>query len=248
MTARDSEVLLRVRGLSKTYDGREALRVEELDVPRGVTCCIVGPTGAGKTTLLRLLDLLETPTSGTISLGGSPMPRNGRGIVAWRRRMALVPQRPGLFDLTVAGNVQYGLQVRGLRGPEARDRVAWALAEVGLAGYASRRAATLSGGESQRLALARALVLDPEVLLLDEPTANLDPAGVALVEGLVKKLRRRGTTLLLVTHNVFQARRLADKVVFLLAGRVVEQGPASQVFSSPRDPRTAAFLAGELVC
>jgi len=163
-----------------------------------------------------------------------------------RRRVTTVFQQPILLNRSVHANVHYGLRLRGLR--DANHQVEDALGQVGLAGLAHQRARTLSGGEAQRVSLARAMVLQPDVLLLDEPTANLDPYNVGLIEEIVRSLNdRQGTTIVLVTHNVFQARRLAHRVGLLLEGRVVEVADTTTFFESPQDPRTAAFVRGEMV-
>ena len=153
---------------------------------------------------------------------------------------------PSLFNTSVLGNVAYGLKLRGVR--DAKARAAEFLDRLGMGSLAKEHPSTISFGETQRVALARALIIEPEVLLLDEPTANLDPYNVALVEDLMMKARREmGTTIVLVTHNVFQARRLADRTALLLDGKVVEVGPTESLFSGARDPRTKAFLGGEMV-
>jgi tungstate transport system ATP-binding protein len=242
-----SEAVLTVDNVSKQYGPREVLRVERLSFAAGRIHGVMGPSGAGKSTLLRLLNLLERPTAGRILY-------RGRDVYAYRpqlelqRRMAMVFQKPVLFDGTVYENVAYGLRVRGARGPEAAGKVDDALRRVGLEPLRRARALTLSGGEAQRVAMARALVLEPDVLLLDEPTSNLDPNNVALLEGLIRGASGgNGTAVILVTHNVFQAQRLADRVIFLYEGRVVEEGPAAQVFEAPGDERTRAFIRGEMV-
>jgi tungstate transport system ATP-binding protein len=151
-----------------------------------------------------------------------------------------------LLNRSVHANVRYGLRLRGLR--DSAHRVQDALEQVGLASLSRQRARTLSGGEAQRVSLARAMVLQPQVLLLDEPTANLDPYNVSLIEEIVRSLNEReGTTIVLVTHNVFQARRLAHRVGLLLEGRIVEVAQEATFFESPQDPRTAAFVRGEIV-
>ena len=204
---------------------------------------LVGPSGAGKSTLLRLLNFLETPPAGTITYDGHPL--NGATPLDLRRQVTTVFQRPVLLRGTVRDNVAYGL---GLRGQRDHGLVHEIIGKVGLAELAHAQAHTLSGGEMQRVALARALVLRPRVLLLDEPTANLDPYNVGLIEEIVRTHNAEsGTTVVLVTHNVFQAQRLADRVGFLLGGKLVEVAETRTFFESPRDPRTLAFVRGEMV-
>jgi len=233
-----------LRVVVKLYGQREVLHLDHLEIPRGEITCVVGPNGAGKSSLLRLLNFLESPTSGQITFDGQPI--NGKVPLPLRRRVTTVFQRPILLSGSVRENVAYGLRLRGEKEVEARTRRV--LEQVGLTGMARASARTLSGGEAQRVALARAIVIEPEVLLLDEPTANLDPYNGTLIEKIVAELNReRGTTIVVVTHNVFQARRLAHRVAFLLGGRGIEVAPAEQFFAAPADPRTAAFVRGEMV-
>jgi tungstate transport system ATP-binding protein len=207
---------------------------------------LVGPSGAGKSTLLRLLNFLESPTHGTIRFLDTGHGPNSSVPLDLRRKVTTVFQRPLLLNRSVSANVAYGLGVRGERNTDSR--VESALDQVGLAHLRRQRARTLSGGEAQRVALARAIVLEPKVLLLDEPTANLDPYNVGVIEENVTELnQKRGTTMVLVTHNVFQARRLAHRVVLLLEGRIIEIADVITFFESPRDSRTAAFVRGEMV-
>jgi len=230
----------------KSYGGREVLHVDSLEIRRGEVFGIVGPSGSGKSTLLRLLDFLEPPTAGQIHFQNHSV--NGAGSVplAIRRQVTTVFQKPVLMNTTVYDNVAYGIKIRGEKGIESK--VKEALAQVGLMEFASAPVRTLSGGEAQRVALARAMVVAPQVLLLDEPTANLDPYNVGLIEGIVADLnRRKGTTIVLVTHNVFQAKRLAHRVALLLEGKIIEVATTEQFFSSPSDPRTLAFVRGEMV-
>jgi tungstate transport system ATP-binding protein len=241
-----SQPIYQLREVTKTYNGRQVLRADHLDIRRGEIFALVGPSGAGKSTLLRLLNFLEPPTSGAIRFLDAeftpyrPMP------LKLHRRVTTVFQRPLLLNRSVWANVNYGPQLRGQRN--AAGQVAEALEQVGLSSLARQQARTLSGGEAQRVALARAIVLQPDVLLLDEPTANLDPYNVGLIEDIVQKLNRdQGTTLVLVTHNVFQAKRLAHRVALLLEGQMVEVSDVNTFFGSPRDPRTAAFVRGEMV-
>jgi len=235
--------LYQLRGVTRAYGRRRVVDVEALDVERGEIMCLVGPSGSGKSTLLRLLNFLEPPTAGIILFDGQPVPPDPP--LDLLRRVTTVFQRPILLNRSVRDNVAYGLRLRGL---SLDGRVDEALDRVGLTAFAHQPAHKLSGGELQRAALARALVLDPEVLLLDEPTANLDPYNVGLIESIVRaQNRERGTTVVLVTHNVFQARRLASQAGLLLEGKIVEVAPVEPFFDSPRDPRTAAFVRGEMV-
>ncbi|MBW3542066.1 MAG: ATP-binding cassette domain-containing protein [Planctomycetes bacterium] len=241
----DSPAAYHVRQVVKSYGRVQAVDVERLDVAAGEVLCLLGPTGAGKSTLLRLLAALEAPTSGEVIFAGGPLGTEAAAAV--RRRVTLVFQRAVLLTDTVRANVEYGLKLRGMRG-DAASRIAAVLDRLGLAALADRPAATLSGGQTQLVALARALVLEPEVLLLDEPTANLDPARVALVEEVIgEDKRRRGTTVVWATHNMFQARRVADRVALLLSARLVEAAPTEAFFNRPGDPRTADFVAGRMV-
>ncbi|MEW5785984.1 MAG: ATP-binding cassette domain-containing protein, partial [Bacillota bacterium] len=164
------------------------------------------------------------------------------------RRMTLVAQNPLLFMTSVRENVSYGLKARGCTRAETRRRVDDLLAQLGLHDLAERRADSLSGGEAQRVALARAVAFEPELLLLDEPTANLDPANVELIENMILHLNRfSGMTIIMVTHNIFQARRVAHRVIFINQGRIVEMGNTAEIFSSPRNERTRSFIEGRMV-
>jgi len=241
-----SEFIYQLRDVTKEYGGRCVLQVDHLDIRRGEIFALVGPSGAGKSTLLRLLNFLELPTTGCIHFldaefnPSRPMPLN------LSRRVTTVFQRPLLLNRSVGANVSYGLRLRGQRN--SSHLIEAALDQVGLRAIARQRARTLSGGEAQRVALARAIVLQPDVLILDEPTANLDPYNVGLIEDIIGTLNReRGTTLVLVTHNVFQAKRLAHRVALLLEGQIVEVSDVETFFESPRDRRTAAFVHGEMV-
>lgn len=234
--------LYQLNDVKQTYAGRTVLDVERLSVMAGEILAVVGPSGAGKSTLLRLLNFLESPTAGTILFEGQPVP--AQPPLALVRRVTTVFQRPLLLNRPVRDNVAYGLL---LRGETADGRVNEALERVGLTGLAGEAAHKLSGGEMQRVALARALVLRPEVLLLDEPTANLDPYNVGLIESIAREWNgTHQTTIVLVTHNVFQARRLAHRAGLLLGGKLVELAPTADFFERPRDSRTAAFVKGEM--
>jgi tungstate transport system ATP-binding protein len=215
-------------------------------VAHGEKVALVGPSGAGKSTLLRLLNFLEPPSQGIIRFADAEFGPTQSVPLELRRRVTTVFQRPILLNRTVWANVNYGLWLRGQR--DVGNLVWAALEQVGLKDLARQHARTLSGGELQRVALARAMVLQPDVLLLDEPTANLDPYNVGLIEDIARTLNReKGTTLALVTHNVFQAKRLAHRVGLLLEGHLIEVTDAQTFFESPSDPRTGAFVRGEMV-
>jgi len=217
-----------------------SLRVGDVNVVRelslalvpGATTMLLGPNGSGKSTLLRLAMGLAAPTSGRITWGGRGAPGE---------RLAMMFQRPVMLRRSAAANVAYALP--------ARDdaRVAELLTLVGLAELADRPARKLSGGEQQRLALARALARDPEILFLDEPTASLDPAATKSVEDIVRAVAAAGVKIVMATHDIGQARRLASDIVFLARGRLVESAPADCFFASPATPEAAAFLRGDLV-
>jgi tungstate transport system ATP-binding protein len=235
----------RLESVSKTYEGRTVVAIDRLDIHAGEILAVVGPSGAGKSTLLRLLNFLELPSAGHlryrhVSVNGVLPP------LEIRRQVTTVFQRPALLNRSVTANVAYGLRLRGQRDVHAS--VAATLELVGLTGLAKAAARTLSGGEAQRVALARALVVEPQVLLLDEPTANLDPYNVSLIEQIITDVnRKQGTTGVLVTHNVFQARRLAHRVALMLDGRIVEIADTQTFFEAPTNPRTAAFVRGDMV-
>lgn len=235
-----------LQNVTKTYNGRTVVALNELEIRRGEIFALVGPSGSGKSTLLRLLNFLEPPSTGVIYFGGQTVDATHEAPLHLRRRVTTVAQRPMLLNRTVLANVQFGLQLRGRR--DGQRQACDALAQVGLDELRRQQARTLSGGEAQRVALARAMVLEPEVLLLDEPTANLDPYNVGMIEETVRQLNEeQGMTVVLVTHNVFQARRLAHRVALLLEGKVIEVADAHHFFEEPRDPRTAAFVRGEMV-
>ena len=236
-----------IRDLLKTYNDRHVLDIPDLEIRAGELMAVVGPSGAGKSTLLRLLHFLELPNRGLIaySHNGVERVRSGAAVpIAVRRQIAMVFQRPEMVHGSVRDNVELGLRFRGV---DDRERVRQAMEWVDIAHLAEADVSELSGGELQRAALARVLAVRPDVVLFDEPTANLDPANVFLVERMILKMKDAGTTIVLVTHNVFQARRLADRVAFLLEGKLVEVSDAEKFFSEPLDPRSRAFVNGEMV-
>jgi tungstate transport system ATP-binding protein len=210
-----------------------------LTIKPGAPTLIVGPNGAGKTSLLRLCMGLAAPSTGRVTWGGRA------DCVVGRR--AILFQRPVMLRRTAAANVAYALAQAGTPRNERAQRVAALLKRVGLSDLAQRPARRLSGGEQQRLALARALARDPEILLLDEPTANLDPAATRSVEEIVLMAAQSGIKIVMASHDLGQVRRLAGDVVFLVRGALCERGPASDFLDHPSTPEATAFLRGDLV-
>jgi len=244
----DNGIMIAILGLTKRFGERQVLHVDSLAIAPGRIMGIIGPSGSGKSTLLRILTLLESPTTGEILYDGRPAPQQQTEQLALRRKMTMVFQKPVLLNRSVFDNIAFGLRARGLTNAEIRERVEPILQEIGLAELSRQNARTLSGGEAQRVAFARALVLRPEILCLDEPTANLDPANVELLEGMVRTLNHDcGTTILVVTHNLFQAKRLAHNVAFLYQGVLIEAGETAQIFRSPAREETRSFVEGKMI-
>ena len=205
----------------------------------GPRTVILGPNGAGKSVLMRLCHGLLTPTSGRIVWRGSRDERRPRA-------QAMVFQRPVMLRRSALGNVTYGLKLAGVARAERDRRAHTVLDAVGLSHVALHRARVLSGGEQQKLALARAWALTPEVLFLDEPTANLDPGATREVERIVEQIHASGTKIVMTTHNLGQARRLADEILFMSAGRLADHAPVERFFAQPSTAEAAAFIKGEL--
>lgn len=238
-----------IKDLQKNYQGKKVLEIERLQLAEGKIYGIIGPSGGGKSTLLRLLNLLEEPDSGEIYYQGNLVGQDKKQRLAYRRSMTMVFQQGILFNTSVYHNVAYGLGIRGQRGVAVKEKVSRALELVEMTGYEKRKALTLSGGEAQRVALARAMVLEPKVLLLDEPTASLDPYNTGVVEKMVQHLNReKGTTIVWVTHSMFQAKRLAHETIFLYDNKIIEQKETGEFFQAPSDPRTQAFIEGKMIC
>lgn len=239
--------ILEARGLRKEIEARTLLDIEELAVERGQVLSVLGPSGAGKSMLLRLLNLLEPPTAGTIHFDGEAvhdLTRSRRVTVA--RRMAMIFQEPLLFKGTVGRNVEYGLRIRGVERAEREGKVRQALTAVKLGGIEERDSATLSGGEAQRVSLARSLVLEPELLLLDEPFASLDPINRrALQEDVLSLIKSRGITAVFVTHDLGEAALLGDRIAVLDRGSIDQQGTSTEIFYSPASEFVARFVGVE---
>ena len=229
------------RGVVVARAGRNVVDGIDLTLSGAGVAAILGPNGAGKSMLLRVLDGLVAPDRGAVEWAGRRPDR------ARAPRIGFVFQKPVLLRRSVRANVEYALATIGLRGAARRTRAGEALEAASLHHLADRPARLLSGGEQQRLALARALSTEPQALLLDEPTSSLDPAATLAIEALIDAARRDGMTIALVTHDIAQARRLADDVAFVHHGRIAERSPAGDFFANPRSESARAYLEGRIV-
>ena len=227
-------------GENRVLNGVNA-RIEE-----GEVFTIIGPSGQGKSTLLRLINLLDTPTSGRILIDGTDIHTDGARQMEVRRRMGMVFQKPVVFNTTVHENIATGLKFRGVEHGRIEETIAEALRVIDLAGFGNRKAKTLSGGEMQRVALARAMVTEPDILILDEPTANLDPLATEKIEELVRHYNKDlGTTVVMSTHDMLQGQRLADRIAVMMQGTFIQAGTPREVFSTPNNKKVARFIGVE---
>ncbi|MCM2466393.1 ABC transporter ATP-binding protein [Methanoculleus oceani] len=240
--------MIELADVSKQFDDKTVLDGVTARIGRGEIFAVIGPSGSGKSTLLRLIDLLDTPTGGAIRIDGVDIHAGKEQSLRTRRMMGMVFQKPAAFNSTVTENVAIGLRFRGASESVIRKKTRDALALVGLAGYEDRRARTLSGGEMQRVALARAMVIEPEILLMDEPTANLDPVSVEKIEELVLRINRDlGTTILFSTHDMYQGQRLAHRIGVLMKGVFAQVGSPRDIFTVPASSEVARFVGTENV-
>jgi ABC-type polar amino acid transport system ATPase subunit len=239
------EAMIEVRGLAKSFGADQVVCGVDLDVQRSKVVCIIGPSGSGKSTVLRCLNLLEEPTSGSIRVRGEDVLAKGVNVDQVRKQMGMVFQRFNLFPhLSVAENVAMApILVCGTPKAEALKQAAELLARVGLAGKADAYPRNLSGGQQQRVAIARALAMKPSVMLFDEPTSALDPEMVSEVLDVMKQLAVDGMTMVVVTHEMGFAREVADEVLFLDHGVVVESGSPAAIFDTPQHQRLQSFLS-----
>ena len=237
--------MIEAGNLAKLYGEKEILRDISLTIPDGEIFGLIGPSGSGKSTLLRLLDLIEMPTEGTLSIfGEDALSADARFHL--RRRMAMLSQKPVIFNRTVFENIAMGMKYRKENEATIERRVKDALREIGLSDYSRRPARTLSGGEAQRVALARAIVTDPEILFLDEPTANLDPPSAEKIEEIILRLNREtGMTIVVSTHDMLQGQRLAGSMGVLMAGRLTQVGNSLEIFQRPATEDVARFVRVE---
>jgi len=253
--------MVRLSNVSHAFGDETVVRNLSLSIDPGEVVAIIGPSGVGKTTVLRFLALFLEPDEGTVTLDGQDVwSLSEDERLKLRRRIGMVFQEASLFDATVERNVEYGLRVRESWSDRLRDElwsvlgsngtpeaVTEALELVGLSDKLGQEARSLSGGEAQRVSFARALAYEPNYLLLDEPTSDLDPRNTALIEEAIREARDRGIGIGIATHDMHQAERIADRVAVLLGEGVAEVGPAERVFENPTDERTAKFVSGELV-
>ena len=247
-----NEVMVKAEGLRKSYGTVEAVRGVSLEVDRGQVVVVIGPSGCGKSTFLRCINLLEEPSAGTLQVGDRRIDfsvkhsrPHGRDLARFRARIGMVFQQFDLFPhMTALQNVMSGpVIVKKMPKAEAEAVARDLLAKVGLASFADRFPRNLSGGQQQRVAIARAMAMAPEIMLFDEVTSALDPELVGEVLDVMKQLATDGTTMIVVTHEMAFARDVADQVLVMDAGQVVEQGRAEEVLLRPTNPRTASFLS-----
>ena len=240
-----SELVLQVQHLSKSFGSHEILRDIDFSVHAGDVTSIIGASGSGKSTLLRCINLLETPSDGHILFHGQDMAGRHTNAAAYRAKVGMVFQSFNLFNnMTVLQNCMVGqIKVLKKKPDEAREMALRYLRQVGMAPYINARPQQLSGGQKQRVAIARALCMEPDVLCFDEPTSALDPEMVGEVLDLMRDLAKEGMTMAVVTHEMGFAREVADRVVFMADGKILEEGTPAELFDRPKDPRLQDFLS-----
>ena len=234
--------IVELENIYKNYEDLQVLHDINLKIKRGTSTALVGPTGSGKTVLLRLIDLLEKPSSGEVYFEGFDANESSNRRLNIRRKIGMVFQKPLAFKATVYENVAYGLKVRG-KTKDIDKKIKNILEVIGLEGYGNRNALKLSGGETQRLALARAMITDPKLLLLDEPTANLDPISTTKMEELISKINQEfETTIIMTTHDLTQGQKLADEMLILNNGFISQTGTPDEIFRKPKNKFVADFI------
>ena len=240
-----SETLISIKGLHKYFGKNEVLKGIDLDIKSGEVVVIIGPSGSGKSTFLRTMNLLETPTKGVITFEDVDITDKKNDIFKMREKMGMVFQQFNLFpNMTVLENITLSpIKTKGVSKAEAEAKAYDLLDKVGLRDKADAYPASLSGGQQQRIAIARGLAMNPDVLLFDEPTSALDPEMVGEVLGVMQDLAKSGMTMAIVTHEMGFAREVADRVIFMDGGVIVEQGTPEEVFEQTKEARTKDFLS-----
>lgn len=236
--------MIDVKHLYKSFGSLEVLKDVSLHVNKGEVVAIIGPSGSGKSTLLRSINLLETPTGGEIFVDGKSITAKDTSITALRQNVGMVFQHFNLFaHMTVLKNMIYApVKTKRMTKAQAAEKAMQLLERVGLADKANVYPVTLSGGQKQRVAIARALAMNPDIMLFDEPTSALDPEMVGEVLSVMKQLAADGMTMIIVTHEIGFAREVADRIIFMDGGYIVEQGKPGEILSNPKEPRTIDFL------
>ena len=246
MIANKGDVIISVKDLKKYYNGEEIKALDGIttDIKKGEVVVVIGPSGSGKSTFLRSLNLLERPTSGTITFNGTDITSKATDINKLRQKMGMVFQHFNLFPhLTIMKNMTLGpIKLRGISKTEAEKRARILLERVGLGDRADAYPSQLSGGQKQRIAIVRALAMDPEVMLFDEPTSALDPEMVGEVLEVMKQLAKAGMTMVCVTHEMGFAREVGTRVIFMDCGKIIEENTPEQIFTNPQNERLVSFL------
>ena len=236
--------MIRVEDLQKSFGNNPVLRGVDLEVADGEIFVIIGPSGQGKSTLLRIIDTLEVPTSGDVRIGSDSLYSHGdANHHDMRKKVGMVFQNPAIFQGTVFENVAYGLRYRKITSEEMHERVETTLREVGLEGYEKREARKLSGGEKQRIAFARTMVTRPEIILLDEPTSNVDPVTTEKIEEIILYTRKTyNTTMIMNTHDMLQGQRMGDRIGVMMHGKIMQSGTPKEIFTLPATGEIARFI------
>ncbi len=231
-----------IEDVAKDYGKHRVLDIPKLSIKQGSLLGIIGPNGAGKSTLIKIIAGLENPSKGKVFYNKEELKEKHYG------QMTLVFQKPYLLRTTVYNDIAYPLVLRKKNKEEIKTKVNKIISEMGLEKFTDKKTWTLSGGETQKVALARALVFQPSLLMLDEPTANIDPSSIAIMEKMIKKINKENnTTVVVITHNLHQAKRLCKEVIFMNKGEVVEYGETNKVILKPESPVTKAFIQGEII-
>ncbi|MFX0101817.1 MAG: ABC transporter ATP-binding protein [Candidatus Hodarchaeota archaeon] len=238
---------IEIKDLSFKYDGIPVLKDLNVEFESGKLIVIMGPNGAGKTTLFKLIDLLLTPQKGKILADGHDIFEfSKKERMEWRKNMGFVFQEPFLLNSSVWKNLAYPLSLRKIPKDEIKEKVDKLIAQSGLEKVSKKKPHQLSGGDKKRVAFAQTIITDPKILLLDEPTASVDPENSILLEDMINKMKKPGIFILMSTHNLFQSKRLADDVGFMHKGNIIEFGTKDEIFEAPSFPITSKFIKGEI--